>query len=64
MLNVKGQRQVRETNQAAQTHLHMDLDRERDALLQLLGFLIEVFAELPDGYSSLDRNRKREEREK
>lgn len=32
----------------------MDLDRERDALLQLLGFLIEVLAELPDGDSFLD----------
>lgn len=32
----------------------MDLDRERDAVLQLLGFLIEVLAELPDGDSFLD----------
>lgn len=32
----------------------MDLDWERDSLLQLLGFLIEVLAELPDGDSSLD----------
>lgn len=32
----------------------MDLDRERDSLLQLLGFLIEVLAELPDRDSSLN----------
>lgn len=31
----------------------MDLDWERDSLLHLLGFLIEVLAELPDGDSSL-----------
>lgn len=36
------------------THLHMDLDWERDSLLQVFGFLIEVLAELPDGDSSLD----------
>lgn len=32
----------------------MDLDWKRDSLLQLLGFLIEVLAELPDGDSSLE----------
>lgn len=37
-----------------QTHLHVDLDRERDSLLQLLRLLIEVLTELADGDSSLD----------
>lgn len=44
----------RDPQRAAQTHLHVDLDRERDALLQLLGLLIEVLAELPDGDSFLE----------
>lgn len=60
MPNVKGQRQVR----AAQAYLHVDLDWERDALLELLGFLIEVFAELSNGDSSLNRKRKRGEKAK
>lgn len=37
-----------------EAHLYVDLNWERDSLLQLLGFLIEVLAELPDGDSSLD----------
>lgn len=40
-----------------QTHLHVDLDCERDALLQLLRFFIEVLAELSNGDSSLDGKR-------
>lgn len=44
---------VKRTGSAAWTHLDVDLDRERDALLQRLGFLIEVFAELSDGDPSL-----------
>lgn len=36
------------------THLYMDLDRERDALFNLFGFLVEVLAELSDRDPSLD----------
>ena len=39
---------------ADQTHLDVDPDRERDAFLQLLGLLVEVLAELPNGDASLD----------
>lgn len=38
----------------SKTHLHMNLDWKRDSFLQLLGFLIEVLAELSDGDSFLD----------
>lgn len=41
-------------SEESQTHLHVDLDRERDSLLQLLRLLIEVLTELADGDSSLD----------
>lgn len=51
---------MRRVRQRLETHLDVDLDRDRDALLQLLCFLIEVLAELPDGDSSLDEKRKRE----
>ena len=58
MLSVKGQGWVREDPQRGlQTYLHVDLDWERDALLQLLRSLIEILAELPDGDSSLGRKR-------
>lgn len=43
-------------------HLHMDLDRERDALLQLFGFLIEVLAELSDGDSFLNLEKKQKKK--
>lgn len=51
---VKGHGWVRET------HLHLDPDGEREALLHLLGSLIELLAELPNGDSSLHgRNKQR-----
>lgn len=46
------------------THLHMDLDREWNALLQLFGFLIEVLDELPDGDSFLEGKNKKNEKNK
>ena len=53
---VKGQGWVRET------HLHCDPDGERDAVLHLLGFLIEILAELPNGDSSLHGKNKQRKR--
>lgn len=47
-------RGFRSSHGVSQTHLHVDLDWKRDSLLQLLGFLIEVLAELSDGDSFLD----------
>lgn len=43
-----------------ETHLHMDLDWERDPLLQRFGLLIEVLAELSDRDSFLHWGKKGE----
>ena len=40
-------------------HLHVDLDGERHALLQLFGLLIEVLAKLSDGDSFLQKKKKK-----
>lgn len=54
MLSGEGHEWVGGTHsEESQTHLHVDLDRERDSLLQLLRLLIEVLTELADGDSSL-----------
>lgn len=47
-----------------ETHLHIDLDRDRDPLLQLFGFLIEVLAELSDRDSFLHWKRGKKNMEK
>lgn len=36
-------------------YLHVDLDGKRNAFLEIFGFLIEVFAEGPDGNPSLEK---------